>query len=62
MMRMGVWAGNLSLPAVLNECLLRSVGGVIRIFPNTRGPGAARFWSLRAVEAFRVSASGTGRA
>jgi hypothetical protein len=61
MMRMGVWTENLSLPAVLNECLMQSWTGVIRLFPNTRGLGPARFRSLRAVGAFLVSASHDGK-
>jgi len=62
MMRMGVWIENLSLPAVLNECLLQSYTGVIRLFPNTRRLGAASFRNLRAVGAFLVSASYDGKA
>ena len=61
MMRMGVWTENLSLPAVLNECLLQSYAGVIRLFPNTNGLGAARFRNLRAVGAFLVSAAWDGK-
>ena len=60
MMRMGVWIENLSLPAVINECLLQSYTGVIRLFPNRNGLGRARFESLRAVGAFLVSASCDG--
>ncbi len=55
MMRMGVWTENLSLPAVLNECMLQSYSGVIRLFPNAQGLGAASFRNLRAVGAFLVS-------
>ena len=62
MMRMGVWTENLSLPAVLNECMLQSFTGVIRLFPNTQGLGRARFQDLRAVGAFLVSAAYDGRA
>jgi len=60
MMRMGVWIENLSLPAVINECMLQSYTGVIRLFPNRHGLGRARFESLRAVGAFLVSASCDG--
>jgi alpha-L-fucosidase 2 len=60
MMRMGVWTENLSLPAVLNECMMQSWTGVIRLFPNTRGLGPARFQNLRTVGAFLVSASYDG--
>ena len=61
MMRMGIWTENLSLPAVLNECMLQSSTGTIRLFPNTQGLGRARFRDLRAVGAFLVSASYDGR-
>lgn len=61
MMRMGVWTENLSLPAVINECLMQSWTGVIRLFPNAAGLKAARFRNLRAVGAFLVSASWNGR-
>ena len=61
MLRMGVWTENLSLPAVLNECMLQSYTGTIRLFPNTQGLGRARFRDLRAVGAFLVSASYDGK-
>jgi alpha-L-fucosidase 2 len=61
MMRMGVWTENLSLPAVLNECMLQSYAGVIRLFPNTNNLGKARFRNLRAAGAFLVSASWDGK-
>ncbi len=61
MMRMGVWTENLSLPAVLNECMLQSYDGTLRIFPNTSGLGPARFENLRAVGAFLVSAAWDGK-
>lgn len=61
MMRMGVWTENLSLPAVLNECMMQSYTGVIRVFPNTDKLGPARFESLRAVGAFLVSAAYDGK-
>jgi hypothetical protein len=57
MMRMGVWTENLSLPAVLNECLMQSYTDVIRLFPNTHKLGPARFQNLRAVGAFLVAAA-----
>jgi hypothetical protein len=60
MMRMGVWTENLSLPAVLNECLLHSYSGIIRLFPNTRNLGKAKFDHLRTVGAFVVSAEWDG--
>ena len=61
MMRMGVWMENLSLPAVLNECMLQSFVGTISLFPNTQGLGQARFRDLRAVGAFLLSASYDGK-
>jgi hypothetical protein len=61
MMRMGVWTENLSLPAVLNECMLQSYSGTIRFFPNTRNLGPARFENLRAVGAFLASAAWDGK-
>jgi alpha-L-fucosidase 2 len=60
MMRMGVWTENLSLPAVLNECLLQSFSGTLRLFPNTTNLGKARFRDLRAAGAFLVSAQWDG--
>ena len=60
MMRMGIWTENLSLPVVLNECMLQSYAGVIRLFPNTHNLGPARFSNLRAVGAFLVSAAWDG--
>jgi len=61
MMRMGVWTENLSLPAVLNECLLQSYSGTLRLFPNTKNLGPARFRNLRAAGAFLVSAAWDGK-
>jgi alpha-L-fucosidase 2 len=61
MMRMGVWTENLSLPAVLNECMLQSYSGTLHIFPNTIHLGPARFKNLRAAGAFLVSASWDGK-
>jgi hypothetical protein len=60
MMRMGVWTENLSLPAVLNECLLQSYSGTLRLFPNTKNLGPARFRNLRGASAFLVSAAWDG--
>lgn len=60
MMRMGVWCENFALPAVLNECMMQSYSGVIRLFPNTRNLGAARFENLRATGAFLVGATYDG--
>ena len=61
MMRMGVWTENLSLPAVLNECMLQSYSGILRVFPNTTNLGPARFQNLRARGAFLVSATWDGK-
>ena len=61
MMRMGVWTENLSLPAVLNECLLQSYSGTLRFFPNTKNLGPARFSKLRAAGAFLISAVWDGK-
>ena len=60
MMHMGFWCENFSLPAVLNECMMQSYTGSIRIFPNTHNLGPARFDKLRAVGAFLVSATYDG--
>src|SRR5260370_14862300 len=60
MMHMGFWCENFSLPAVLNECMMQSYAGHIRIFPNTHNLGPARFENLRAVCAFLVSATYDG--
>src|SRR6266496_3310470 len=60
MMRMGFWCENFSLPAVLNECLMQSYAGCIRVFPNIHNLGPARFENLRAVGAFLVSATYDG--
>lgn len=62
MMRMGVWTENLSLPAVINECLMQSYDGVIRLFPNPTNLGKASFRQLRAAGAFLVDASWDGQA
>ncbi len=61
MMRMGVWTENLSLPAVLNECFLQGYNGTLRLFPNTKNLGPAKFHHLRAAGAFLVSAAWDGQ-
>ncbi|GEM_PF-230378 len=61
MMRMGVWTENLSLPGVLNECMMQSYTGIIRLFPNTINLGPVRFENLRAAGAFLVSAAYDGK-
>jgi hypothetical protein len=60
MTRMGIWTENLSLPAVINESLMQSWTGVIRLFPIRQGLGRARFRNLRAVGAFLISAEWDG--
>ena len=62
MMRMGVWTENLSLPAVINECLMQSHDGAIRLFPNAAALGKGSFRELRAAGAFLVSAAWDGKA
>jgi hypothetical protein len=61
MMRMGVWTENFALPGVLNECMLQSYAGTLRLFPNVQNLGPARFENLRAAGAFLVSAAFDGR-
>jgi len=56
MARMGVWFENFALPVVINECLLQSVGGTLRFFPNWPADRDAEFRNLRTVGAFLVSA------
>ena len=34
MARMGIWLENFALPVVINECLLQSYSGTLRLFPN----------------------------
>ncbi len=53
---MGVWFENFSLPVVINECLMQSYNGSIRLFPNWPKNKPAAFHTLRAVGAFLVSA------
>ena len=61
MMRMGLWCENFAVPVVLNECMLQSYSGTIRLFPNTLKLGAARFERLRCVGAFLVNAAYNGK-
>jgi alpha-L-fucosidase 2 len=61
MMRMGLWCENFAVPLVLNECMLQSYTGTIRLFPNVTNLGPARFENLRAVGAFLVSAIFDGK-
>lgn len=60
MARMGIWFENFSLPVVVNECLLQSYTGQLRLFPNWPRDKDAAFQDLRAVGAFLVSASQRG--
>ena len=57
MSRMGIWFENFALPVVINECLLQSYSGKIRLFPNWPADKPAEFRTLRSVGAFLVSAS-----
>lgn len=54
---MGIWLENFALPVVVNECLLQSYNGVLRLFPNWPLNQAAEFRTLRAAGAFLVSAA-----
>ncbi|MBW7459917.1 hypothetical protein K0U00_38240, partial [Paenibacillus sepulcri] len=54
---MGIWFENFALPAVINECLLQSYNGELRLFPNWPKDKRAEFHTLRAVGGFLVSAS-----
>lgn len=53
---MGIWFENFGLPAVINECLMQSYAGAIRLFPNWPEDKDAAFRDLRAAGAFLVSA------
>ncbi|MCL4505641.1 MAG: glycoside hydrolase N-terminal domain-containing protein [Chloroflexi bacterium] len=58
MVPMGIWFENFALPVVVNECLLQSYTGELRLFPNwPQGAGRAEFRTLRAVGGFLVSAA-----
>lgn len=52
---MGIWFENFALPAVINECLMQSYDGTIRLFPNWDMNMDAEFNTLRARGAFLVS-------
>jgi alpha-L-fucosidase 2 len=57
MKQLGIWIENFALPVVINESMLQSYTGELRLFPNwSRANGNARFQTLRAVGAFLVSA------
>lgn len=53
----GIWFENFALPAVINECLIQSYDGLIRLYPNWDNSSDAAFSTLRARGAFLVSAS-----
>ena len=55
--KMGVWFENFALPVVINECLMQSYDGTIRLFPNWPPEKDAEFHNLRAAGAFLVSAT-----
>jgi alpha-L-fucosidase 2 len=52
---MGIWFENFALPAVIDECLMQSYDGTIRLFPNWPLEKDAEFHNLRAAGAFLVS-------
>ncbi len=54
---MGIWFENFGLPAVINECLLQSYHGIIRLFPNWPENKDAAFKTLRAAGGFLISSS-----
>ncbi|HSH18834.1 MAG TPA: hypothetical protein VLA03_00185 [Draconibacterium sp.] len=54
--KMGIWFENFALPVVINECLMQSYKGTIRLFPNWSMEKDAEFHDLRAAGAFLVSA------
>lgn len=56
MAAMGIWFENFALPVVVNESLMQSYNGMIRLFPNWDKSVDAQFYNLRAVGAFLVSA------
>jgi alpha-L-fucosidase 2 len=55
--KMGIWFENFGLPVVVNECLMQSYDGTIRLFPNWPMNKDAEFYHLRAAGAFLVSCS-----
>jgi hypothetical protein len=57
MEKMGIWFENFGLPVVINECLMQSYNGIIRMFPNWPVDKDAEFKTLRAVGGFLVSSS-----
>jgi hypothetical protein len=57
MRKMGIWFENFGLPAVINESLMQSYTGVIRLFPNWPVEKNAAFETMRAAGGFLVSSS-----
>ena len=53
--KMGVWFENFGLPAVVNECLMQSYDGTVRLYPNWPREKDAKFYNLRAAGAFLIS-------
>jgi len=53
---MGIWFENFALPVVVNECLLQSYTGQLRLLANWPAGSEGQFQDLRAVGAFLVSA------
>src|SRR5699024_4371176 len=53
----GIWVENFAVTAVINEMLLQSYSGTVRLFPNVGQIEGARFTNRRAAGAFLVSAS-----
>jgi hypothetical protein len=54
--KMGIWFENFALPFVVNECLMQSYDGTIRLFPNWPMDKDAEFHNLRTAGAFLVNA------
>jgi alpha-L-fucosidase 2 len=57
MSKMGIWFENFALPVVINECLMQSYQGTVRLFPNWPKNKDAAFKNLRAAGAFLISTS-----
>jgi len=55
--KMGVWFENFALPAVIDECLMQSYDGTMRLFANWPYEKDAEFKNLRAAGAYLVSAN-----
>jgi hypothetical protein len=55
--KMGIWFENFALPVVVNECLMQSYDGTIRLFPNWPMDKDAEFYNLRAAGTFLVNAT-----